>query len=272
MRSLWRPLHLLLLDHALTHHLVDRGRDERGPDPFPMAIPVAVVDDGRGVIGDVRHQFIVAVEGQDALAGDDLEDVRRLLSRRVSPCPHDGAIQTHRQRAIGDRQPLPLGRAPLQEHGLVGSQLLLRAPCRRQQMVAHGDRTVLAVYRQHVVQHGRGAAVGCQGGPFRLQLPQLGAAACGQARRERSKRLLRLPLAGLDGAGRLAIRLRRRGLLRIWCMRQRGAGARFAARSRAIPARRFGRQRDSFITVLSQDPHVAVIFQPYVMLSVGSAT
>src|SRR5262249_6605373 len=55
--ALWRPLHLLLLDHALAYHLVDRGLDESGTDPFSIAIPLPVVDDRSSVVGDVRGQF-----------------------------------------------------------------------------------------------------------------------------------------------------------------------------------------------------------------------
>src|SRR6266540_3117107 len=57
MSALWRPLHLLLLDHALAYHLVDRGLDEGGTDAFSIAIPLSVVDDKRSVVGDVRDQL-----------------------------------------------------------------------------------------------------------------------------------------------------------------------------------------------------------------------
>jgi len=51
MRSLWRPLHLLL-DHALAHDLVDRGLGERCADPLAIAVALAIVDDRGRVVAD----------------------------------------------------------------------------------------------------------------------------------------------------------------------------------------------------------------------------
>src|SRR6266498_5348291 len=62
VRALWCPLHLLLLDHALADHLIDRRLDETGADPFSIAIPFAVVDNVRRVVGDVRLQFPYILE------------------------------------------------------------------------------------------------------------------------------------------------------------------------------------------------------------------
>jgi len=54
VRSFPRPLHLLFLDHALAHHLVDRGFHEPRADPFAVALTLAIVDDGSGVVGTGR--------------------------------------------------------------------------------------------------------------------------------------------------------------------------------------------------------------------------
>src|SRR5262249_52373877 len=62
MRPTWSPLHLLLLDHPLTHHLVYRGLGETGADPFSVSISFAIVDDEPGIIGDVGFQFLYILE------------------------------------------------------------------------------------------------------------------------------------------------------------------------------------------------------------------
>jgi hypothetical protein len=62
MSPTWGPLHLLLLDHPLTHHLVYRGLSETGADPFSVSIPFAIVDDEPGVIGDLGFQFQYILE------------------------------------------------------------------------------------------------------------------------------------------------------------------------------------------------------------------
>ena len=62
MSPTWGQLHLLLLDHPLAHHLVYRGLDETGADPFSVSIPFTIVDDEPGVIGDVGLQFQYILE------------------------------------------------------------------------------------------------------------------------------------------------------------------------------------------------------------------
>jgi hypothetical protein len=57
MRAFRRPLHLLLLHHALADHLVDRGLHEARADPFAIAIALAVVDDEARVVRDVGGEL-----------------------------------------------------------------------------------------------------------------------------------------------------------------------------------------------------------------------
>jgi len=45
VRPAERPVHLLALDEASAHHLVDCRFDERSADRFPLLVPLAVVWD-----------------------------------------------------------------------------------------------------------------------------------------------------------------------------------------------------------------------------------
>lgn len=58
MRSLRRPLHVLLLDHALTNHLVNGRFSETSADPIAVAIPLPVVDNLADVVADVGLKFL----------------------------------------------------------------------------------------------------------------------------------------------------------------------------------------------------------------------
>src|SRR3954469_20054260 len=51
-----RPLHLLLLGEAPANDEVDGGFHEGGGNPFTVVPALAVVDDRRGVVGDVGGQ------------------------------------------------------------------------------------------------------------------------------------------------------------------------------------------------------------------------
>jgi hypothetical protein len=51
-----RPLHLLLLGEAPTDHEVDGGFHEGGGDPLAVVPASAVIDDRRGVVGNVGGQ------------------------------------------------------------------------------------------------------------------------------------------------------------------------------------------------------------------------
>ena len=57
MSPLGGPLHLLLLDHALTEHLVDRGLGETGTDPLAISIALPIVNDALCIVSDVAGQF-----------------------------------------------------------------------------------------------------------------------------------------------------------------------------------------------------------------------
>ena len=63
-RSRLRPAHLRLLREALSRNRVDRGFDESGRDPFPVAMALGVARNGMGVAGD---------------ADGDMEPVERML-------------------------------------------------------------------------------------------------------------------------------------------------------------------------------------------------
>src|SRR5262249_16201941 len=46
VRASQRPVHLLQLDEASAHHLVDRRFDERRADRFTLPVPLAEIGDG----------------------------------------------------------------------------------------------------------------------------------------------------------------------------------------------------------------------------------
>jgi YD repeat-containing protein len=62
VRSPRSPTHLLLLDHPLADHLVDRRFRERRRDPLAVAIPVPVVRDRRSVDFDVMAELLHRLE------------------------------------------------------------------------------------------------------------------------------------------------------------------------------------------------------------------
>ena len=68
------PAHLLLLDHALADHLVDRGLGERGGDGLAGAAAFAVVGDAAGVGAQIGVELAYRLEQLD-LCGTGLFDV-----------------------------------------------------------------------------------------------------------------------------------------------------------------------------------------------------
>src|SRR5262245_56094602 len=62
MRSLRRPLHLLLLYHPLTHHFIYRGLDKTRTYPFAASVALGIVDDVALVVGDVGFHLIGILE------------------------------------------------------------------------------------------------------------------------------------------------------------------------------------------------------------------
>jgi hypothetical protein len=53
-----RPLHLLLLDEALTDHFGDRGFHERRADRFTLSIAFAAVGDEIEIVSDVGFELV----------------------------------------------------------------------------------------------------------------------------------------------------------------------------------------------------------------------
>jgi hypothetical protein len=62
MGSALRPLHLLLLYHALAYHLIDRRLLEVRADQFTVAVTLAVVWDELPVLTNVGVEFLDALQ------------------------------------------------------------------------------------------------------------------------------------------------------------------------------------------------------------------
>ena len=57
VRASRRPLHLLPFGEALADHEVDRGLDKRRGDPLAVAMPLSVVRDRAGIVGEVGAEL-----------------------------------------------------------------------------------------------------------------------------------------------------------------------------------------------------------------------
>ena len=60
MSTPWGPTHLLLFDEPLGDNLIDGRLDEAGRGALPTAIPLAVVDDGTGIVLNVSAKLNTA--------------------------------------------------------------------------------------------------------------------------------------------------------------------------------------------------------------------
>ena len=58
MRPALGSLHLLLFDHPLAHHLIDRQLHEPGADPFPMVVPLGIAHNRRRISADIGLSFV----------------------------------------------------------------------------------------------------------------------------------------------------------------------------------------------------------------------
>ena len=80
----------------------------------------------------------------------------------------------HRQRTIGNRQPIPLGLTGIPHHYPVIAQLVFQPAGDVEDMVPHRDGAVGGIDRQHLVEQLCREIVGDQAGPCRLKLAQFG--------------------------------------------------------------------------------------------------
>src|SRR5712692_1865145 len=93
-----------------------------------------------------RSVFVVPSEREDTLAGNHLEPaLRTALGFDIA------AINTDRQRPIGDRQRTPVAWTPFDKGAVLVTQSVLDAFRQREDVVANGDGLQGFVERQHVL-------------------------------------------------------------------------------------------------------------------------
>jgi hypothetical protein len=124
VRAAGAPPHLLPFDHARADDLVDRGFDERGRDGLPGAPALPVVQDGRGVSGEVAVELadrLVSLPDSTPVPASVRSVVRSVVrssmvcrARKTLPCQRNHFTRCSSWAALADvsgahRRPLAGG-------------------------------------------------------------------------------------------------------------------------------------------------------------------
>ena len=174
--------------HLLIHRQVLRLQHLEHPPSRLLVVGLHESEPLRGFFHLLVFR-IIASELQYALAYDHFE------APSLVPRSHETPIQPDRQWAVGNRQVLPIVRAPFDQGRTFFAKFLLQPFGHLKHVLAHRLRVELLVHRQHLVQQIAAGLVGQQRTPLHFQVPQFRTDLFRQNPLQRAKGLLFVLLA-----------------------------------------------------------------------------